>query len=119
MYDGLKKYEKYFILPKWQQNSDPSWFGFLLTIKPDAPFDRNQIVQHLQTNKIGTRNLFAGNLTKQPYFIDNQIKYRIVNNLKNTDIAMSNTFWIGCYPGLTREMLNYVIDSFDSFLAQL
>jgi len=119
LYEGLKKYEKYFILPSWLENVDPSWFGFLLTVRADAPFDRNQIIQHLQANKIGTRYLFAGNLTKQPYFINNKIKSRIVGNLKNTDLVMQNTFWIGCYPGLTKEMLNYIIDSFDSFLARI
>jgi len=106
-------------LPSWLENVDPSWFGFLLTVRADAPFDRNQIIQHLQANKIGTRYLFAGNLTKQPYFINNKIKSRIVGNLKNTDLVMQNTFWIGCYPGLTKEMLNYIIDSFDSFLARI
>ena len=119
LYGGLKKYEEYFILPKWSDKAEPSWFGFLLTVRADAPFDRNQIIQHLQANKIGTRYLFAGNLTKQPYFINNKIKSRIVGNLKNTDLVMQNTFWIGCYPGLTKEMLNYIIDSFDSFLARI
>ena len=119
LYSGLKKYEKYFILPSWLENADPSWFGFLLTVKTDAPFSRSQIIQHLQTKKVGTRYLFAGNLTKQPYFINNKIKYRVVGGLKNTDMVMKNTFWIGCYPGLTKEMLEYMVASFDSFLARL
>jgi len=119
LYNGLKKYEKFFILPVWQKKVDPSWFGFLLTVRSGAPFNRNQIVQHLQENKIGTRYLFAGNLIKQPYFIDNKVKHRVVGELSNTDIVMKDTFWIGCYPGLSKEMLEYVVGSFDSFLARL
>ena len=118
LYNGLKKYKKYFILPSWLENAAPSWFGFLLTVKTGAPFNRDQIIKYLQTKKIGTRYLFAGNLTKQPYFINNKIKYRIVGGLKNTDLVMKNTFWIGCYPGLTKEMLEYVVASFDSFLVR-
>lgn len=118
LYDGLKKYENFFIFPAWQDKADPSWFGFLLTVRADAPFDRNRIVRHLQEDKIGTRYLFAGNLTKQPYFINDKVKYRVAGNLKNTDMVMKNTFWIGCYPGLTKEMLEYVMASFNSFLAR-
>ena len=118
LYNRLKKYEKFFILPAWQDKADPSWFGFLLTVRSGAPFNRNQIVRHLQADKIGTRYLFAGNIIKQPYFIDNQIKHRVVGKLPNTDIVTKDTFWIGCYPGLSKEMLEYVLASFDSFLAQ-
>ena len=115
LYDSLKKYEEYFILPKWEEKAEPSWFGFLLTVREEAPFGRNQIVQHLQESNIATRYLFAGNLVKQPYFIDNQVKYRVVGDLDNTDKVMKNTFWIGCYPGLTEEMLSYVIENFNDF----
>ena len=118
LYDHLKKYEKYFILPSWQDKADPSWFGFLLTVKEKAPFDRNQIIQYLQKAKIGTRYLFAGNILKQPYFIDCKVNYRVVGDLINTDAVMNNTFWIGCYPGLTKEMLKYVVSVFDKFSAQ-
>ncbi|MBU2264846.1 lipopolysaccharide biosynthesis protein RfbH, partial [Patescibacteria group bacterium] len=119
LYNGLKKYEKFFILPAWQDKADPSWFGFLLTVKPGSPFDRSQIVQYLQTKKIGTRYLFAGNIIKQPYFIDNKVKHRVAGELSNTDIVMRDTFWIGCYPGLSKEMLKYVVTSFDSFIDRL
>lgn len=119
LYNGLKKYEKFFILPAWLDKAEPSWFGFLLTVRSGAPFDRKGIVRHLQEKKIGTRYLFAGNLIKQPYFINNEIKHRVAGKLSNTDIIMKDTFWIGCYPGLSKEMLEYVIDSFDSFLARL
>jgi len=116
LYNGLKKYEKFFILPAWLDRAEPSWFGFLMTVRADAPFSRNEIVQYLGKKKIGTRYLFAGNLIKQPSFIDNQVKYRVVGELSNTDIIMKETFWIGCYPGLTKAMLEYVVKSFNSFL---
>lgn len=118
LYGGLKKYENFFILPSWLEQAEPSWFGFLLTIKEESPFDRKQIIEHLQSAKIGTRYLFGGNLTKQPYFINNKIEYRIAGDLKNTDLVTNNTFWIGCYPGLTEEMLDYVIKSFEAFLTR-
>jgi CDP-6-deoxy-D-xylo-4-hexulose-3-dehydrase len=117
LYSALQKFEKYFVLPKWLDNADPSWFGFLLTVKEDAPFDRDLIVQFLQEKQIATRYLFAGNLTKQPYFINNKIEYRVVGNLKNTDLIMSSTFWIGVYPGLTKEMIDYVVESFEDFMS--
>lgn len=117
LYDSLKKYEEYFILPKWEDKADSSWFGFLLTVKEGAPFDRRQIVEYFQNNNIATRYLFSGNLLKQPYFIDNHVKYRVAGDLANTDLVMNNTFWIGVYPGLTKEMLNYIVNNFDSFLS--
>ncbi|TAN34190.1 lipopolysaccharide biosynthesis protein RfbH [Patescibacteria group bacterium] len=116
LYDGLKKYEKYFVLPVWEEKAEPSWFGFLLTVKEDAPFNRDQLVRFLQEYNIATRYLFAGNLLKQPYFIDNKINYRVVGDLKNTDFIMNNTFWVGCYPGLNKEMLEYVVECFNEFL---
>ncbi|MEK7680909.1 MAG: lipopolysaccharide biosynthesis protein RfbH [Patescibacteria group bacterium] len=116
MYDGLKQFEKYFVLPKCEATADPSWFGFLITVKSDAPFDRSQIVNHLQEANIATRYLFAGNLIKQPYFVNNKINYRIAGDLSNTDFVMNNTFWIGCYPGINQEMLTYVLECFSDFL---
>ena len=116
LFEGLKKYEKYFVMPKWESEAEPSWFGFLLTVKEDAPFSRNEIIQHLQTENIGTRYLFAGNLVKQPYFVDNDINYRVIGDLRNTDIIMNNTFWVGVYPGITEQMSSYIIDSFLDFL---
>lgn len=116
LYDGLKKYEKFFVLPAWQKQAEPSWFGFLLTVQPDAPFTRDQIVQHLQSKKIGTRYLFAGNLLRQPYFTDYKYNYRVVGKLTNSDIVMTNTFWVGVYPGLTTEMMQFMSTCFDEFL---
>ncbi len=117
LFEGLKKFEEYFILPKWLPNTEPSWFGFLLTVKDDSPFTRDEVVQFLQSNKIATRYLFAGNLLKQPYFVSNKINYRVVGDLKNTDKVMANTFWIGVFPGLNNEMIEYALNCFDKFFA--
>ena len=114
LYKSLKKYEKYFILPKPEKNSQPCWFGFPLLVKKDAPFTRNEIVQYLENNKITTRMLFGGNLIKQPAY--QNVKCRIFNSLKNTDLVMNNLFWIGVYPGLNKEMLDYMVESFKEFL---
>jgi CDP-6-deoxy-D-xylo-4-hexulose-3-dehydrase len=113
IYNFLKKYEKYFILPVSIKNSQPSWFGFPILIKTNAPFSRNDIVNYLESNKIATRMLFGGNLLKQPAY--QNIKYRIVGDLKNTDIVMNNLFWIGVYPGIRKEQLKYIEKIFSEF----
>ena len=118
LYKGLKKFEDYFILPKWLDNAEPSWFGFLLTIKESAPFDRDTLVHFLNDKQIATRYLFAGNITKQPYFIENKIEHRVIGDLKNADIIMNNTFWVGVYPGLTTEMMEYMATCFEKFVSQ-
>lgn len=105
--NGLKDLEEYFILPKATILSNPSWFGFALTVKPVASKTRNQIVQELNDKKIGTRLLFGGNLLRQPAFIGTP--RRVISNLENTDRIMNDTFWIGVWPGLTIEMLDYMI----------
>lgn len=115
LYEYFQRHEDYLILPKWLDKADPSWFGFALTVRDNAPFTRNDLVKHLNAHKIGTRNLFAGNLLKQPYFADSSIPHRVVGDLKNTDYVMENTFWIGCYPGLTEDHLNYVFTVVDDF----
>ena len=104
---GLKGLQEFFLLPEATQNSDPSWFGFALTVKDGAPKTRNQIVQELNEAKIATRLLFGGNLLRQPAFIGTP--RRVVGELTNTDIVMSNTFWIGVWPGITVPMLDYMI----------
>ncbi len=118
LYNALKKFEDYFILPKWLDNTDPSWFGFLLTVKEGVSFDRDTVVKFLLEKQIATRYLFAGNITKQPYFINNKVEYRVVGDLKNTDLVMNNTFWVGVYPGLTAEMMEYIAKCFEEFLSQ-
>lgn len=109
----LAPLQDYLLLPEATPNADPSWFGFLISVKENAPFTRNEIVQYLEQHKIGTRLMFAGNLTKQPAYKD--LNYRVVGDLKNTDFVMENAFWIGVFPGLTEEMLQYVSEKIIGF----
>ena len=108
------------ILPEAQKNSDPSWFGFLISVKEDAGFTRNDLSQHLESRKIQTRNLFAGNLLKHPAFDEMRSTgegYRVIGNLEGTDYVMNHTLWIGVYPGMTEEMLQYMISTIKEFVA--
>jgi CDP-6-deoxy-D-xylo-4-hexulose-3-dehydrase len=105
---GLMELEEFFILPEPTLHSDPSWFGFALTVKPGGPKTRNQIVQELNEAKIATRLLFGGNLLRQPAF--KGTPRRVIGELTNTDIVMNDTFWVGVWPGLTIPMLDYMID---------
>lgn len=102
------------ILPRATEKSDPSWFGFPITIDPQHGANRNELVRYLNDQKIGTRLLFAGNLTKQPAY--QNVDFRIVGNLENTDIVMERTFWIGTFPGLTNEMLDFVAECIQEFM---
>ena len=111
---GLDKYQDVILLPESAANSEPSWFGFLISVRPGAPFMRNELVQFLESRKIATRLLFSGNLTKQPSF--ESVPYRVVGTLDNTDAVMENTFWVGVYPGITEPMIEYMIDSFGDFM---
>ena len=99
-------FDKYLLLPKASKLSDPSWFGFPVLVKSNAPFARADIVNYLEQNKIATRMLFGGNLTKQPAY--KNIRYRVVDDLKNTDTVMNNLFWIGVYPGIDTKKLRYI-----------
>ena len=110
LYKNLKNLEEYLLLPRPTENSDPSWFGFALTVKEGSPITRNDLVKKLNERKIGTRLLFGGNLLRQPAF--KGTPRRVVGNLKNSDIAMNNTFWIGVWPGLNEKMLDYIIEIF-------
>lgn len=108
-----------FILPEATENSDPSWFGFLLTVREDAGFSREKIVNHLESKGIQTRMLFAGNMVKHPCFDEmrrNGKGYRVVGDLENTDVIMNRTFWVGVYPGMTGEMIDYVINKIMCFV---
>jgi len=109
----LSKYEKFFILPEATPKSDPAWFGFPITVRKDAPFSKTELLQFLTERKVDTRPLFAGNITKQPYF--KNIDYRISGSLKNTDEIMNQSFWIGVYPGLNKDMQEYVVNQFEEF----
>lgn len=110
----LSSCEEFLILPEATPNSDPSWFGFLMTIRPEANINRVDLLNYLDQNKIGTRLLFAGNLTRQPYMIGRN--YRISGELTNTDKVMNDSFWIGVYPGLTEEMLDFSATKIETYL---
>lgn len=111
---GLKPYEEFLVLPKATKNSKPSWFGFALTVRDGAPFTRFDLVQYLESRRIGTRQLFGGNLLKQPAY--SGLPIRVVGDLKNADIITNSTFWIGVYPGLTKEMIDFMIGTIAEFV---
>ena len=105
---ALADLEEFLILPEATPKSNPSWFGFLLTVREDAPRTRSDVIQYLEERNIKTRLLFAGNILRQPAYLD--IEHRFIGNMKNTDRLMNQTFWVGIYPGLTRPMLDYTAD---------
>lgn len=115
IYNGLKDLEEYLILPKATEKSEPSWFGFTITLKENNKYDRNTLIEYLEKNKIGTRLLFAGNLIRQPAFTENYYRYRVVGELKNTDLVTNRTFWIGLWPGITDECIDYIVSKFKEF----
>ncbi|GHC96503.1 lipopolysaccharide biosynthesis protein RfbH [Nocardiopsis terrae] len=108
--DGLP----HVILPEATPRSDPSWFGFVITVDTEAPFGRRELVRFLEERKIGTRLLFAGNLTRQPAYSDQ--RYRVAEDLTNSDIITQQSFWVGVYPGLTDDMLDFVVSSVTEFV---
>ena len=114
LYAGLKKFEEVLILPEATPNSNPSWFGFAITIRPGAPFSRLELVQHIESRRIGTRLLFGGNLMRQPAYIG--MPHRVVGPLTNADIITDNTFWLGVYPGLNDEMVDFMIATVAEFI---
>jgi len=113
---GLENCEEFFILPEATANSDPSWFGFPITLRPEVGASRVDLLNYLDQNKIGTRLLFAGNLTRQPYMEGRN--FRISGDLANTDTVMNETFWVGVYPGLNDEMLDFVIAKLCTFFGK-
>jgi CDP-6-deoxy-D-xylo-4-hexulose-3-dehydrase len=120
LYDGLKNLEEYFILPQATPKSEPSWFGFMITIRDSAPFNRDELIGFLEGENIQTRNLFAGNMTRQPVF-QNQLtegkEYRIIGELKNSDKIMNDSFWLGVYPGMKKGQVEFMIESIQKFCA--
>lgn len=116
LHAGLQRHAEHLILPQAAPEADPSWFGFLIAVREGAPFTRTELQRYLEANLIGTRLLFAGNLVRQPAYRD--IDYRTVGSLVNTDMAMSQTFWVGVYPGLTEPMIEYMLEVFDRFFAR-
>jgi CDP-6-deoxy-D-xylo-4-hexulose-3-dehydrase len=116
LHKGLKPFKEFLILSQPTPNSDPSWFGFAITIRPEAPFDRHHLIRYLRSRKIDVRLLFGGNLTRQPAY--QSVPYRTVGGLKNTDVVMNQTFWIGVYPGLTEQMITYMVDTLSAFIRE-
>jgi CDP-4-dehydro-6-deoxyglucose reductase, E1 len=110
---ALTPLEEFLILPEASRHAEPSWFGFPIAVKPDAPFTRDQLTHHLEANKIGTRLVFAGNLLRQPAY--QGYPHRVVGTLTNTDFVMNQVFWIGVFPGLSHEMLDYISHSMIQF----
>lgn len=115
LYNGLKKFEKFLILPEPTAGSKPSWFGFTLSLRDNIKYNRSELIEFLEARKIGTRLLFAGNILRQPIFTNYEINYRVIGDLKNTDFIMNNTFWIGVWPGIDDEQIDYIIKQFAEF----
>ena len=110
MYKALQRVDDKIILPMPAENSRPSWFGFLISVRPESGLDRNMVTKYIEERNVQTRLLFSGNLIKHPCF--DQIRgtdaYRVVETLENTDFIMNNTFWVGVYPGMSDEMIDYM-----------
>ena len=116
LYQGLQRHSRYLILPQATPKADPAWFGFPITIRPDAGFSKNELVDFLEERKVATRSVFAGNLIRHPAY--QHVRYRVVDSLANTDYLMSNTFFVGVYPGLDEVRVDYVLSVFDQFMAE-
>ncbi len=118
--EGLSDLNEYFILPEATSNSDPSWFGLPLAVRPESRFHREQVIDYLESHKIATRLLFGGNLLRQPAYCDNEdIQFRTVGDLNNSDFALDRVFWIGVYPGLESTMIEYMLDCFHRLVTEL
>ncbi len=114
LFDGLQDLQDVFILPRAAPDSKPAWFGFAPAVRPDAPCSRREVIEHLESRRIATRLLFGGNLIRQPAY--RNVNYRPVGHLPNTDFVMNNVFWLGVYPGLTDDMLDYMLDTLHSLV---
>ncbi|MBP7999028.1 MAG: lipopolysaccharide biosynthesis protein RfbH [Chloroflexi bacterium] len=117
LYAGMKQFEEFLLLPTWQEKADPSWFAFPILIKDNAPFQRHELTRYLEMNKVETRNIFAGNITKQPAY--KGMECRIVGDLAVSDRVMQRAFFVGVYPGLDNQRLDYIIDTFARFFQSI
>lgn len=117
LYAGMKQFEEFLMLPTWQEKADPSWFAFPIFIKESAPFSRYELTRFLEMNKVETRNIFAGNIVKQPAYQD--MECRIVGDLAVSDRVMQRAFFVGVYPGLDNQRLDYIIEMFARFFQQI
>lgn len=117
LYEGLKKFEEFLVLPTATEKSDPSWFAFPISVRENNKFNRKEIIEFLENKKIMTRQLFAGNIIRQPAYKD--IDYRAIGELSNTDFVMNNTFFIGVYPGIDNERIDYILGVFEDFFKKL
>ena len=114
LYDGMKQWEQYLLLPRWHPKADPAWFAFPMTVLPGTPFSRQQLMSYLEANMIETRMLFAGNMLRQPGF--SGIDCRVVGDLQVSDNVLSSTFFVGVYPGLDDERIDYILEIFSDFM---
>jgi len=116
LYDFFSQYKKYFILMKEDKKEEVSYFGFPLIVKPNSPFTRNELTEYLEKNKIGTRNIFSGNLLHHPAYVNRKKSFKIIGDHKNADLIMNNAFWLGVYPGINKEMIGYVKKTVSFFI---
>jgi len=112
--DIFSRYREYLVLPEATKDSDPAWFSYIISVKKEAPFNRNELVQYLNERRIETRNIFAGNVIRQPAFVNKNFK--VSGTLDNTDYIMNSTFFLGTYPGLAKEMLDYIDTTMKEFM---
>ena len=116
LYDNLIAFKEFFILPTSSENCNPSWFWFPITVRNNISFSKESLVNYLASKLIDTRPIFAGNLIKQPYFKNK--KFKTSETLSNTEKIMSQSFWIGVFPGLSKEMLEYIVQQFETFIME-
>ena len=118
LYSGFKTrgLDKYFVVPRWLSKSNPAWFGFPLTLCEGSSFRRKELLESLEKDGVGTRLLFAGNILRQPAFTDSDIKFRVAGNLENTDRICEDNFWIGVWPGISYENIEYILNTFAAFV---
>jgi CDP-6-deoxy-D-xylo-4-hexulose-3-dehydrase len=114
--EGLQGLDEYYILPRATEHSDPAWFAYILAVRENAPFSRVELVQYLEKHLIETRSMFAGNLLRQPGYMN--IEHRVVGDLTNTDFVMNNTLFMGVYPGLSAEKIEYMTGKVREFTTQ-